>query len=81
MRRSTALAYSTIYGHWKRTCELAGVANANFHDIRAAAATDAKAEGRDSKTLLGHTSEANHNRYLRSKQTPVATPNPRRKAV
>lgn len=80
-RDGSPLSYTTIYGHWKKACEAAGVENANFHDIRAAAATDAKSGGRDSKTLLGHTSDANHNRYLRSKQTPVATPNPRRKTV
>lgn len=80
-RDGKPLAYSTMYGQWKKACELAGVENANIHDIRAAAATDAKADGRDSKTLLGHTTEASHNRYLRSKQTPVATPNPLRKTV
>lgn len=76
----TPLAYTTIYGHWKRACAAAKVENAHFHDIRAASATDAKSYGLDSKTLLGHTTDSSHNRYLRSKEVPVATPVPARKS-
>ncbi len=79
-RDGTPIPYNTIYGHWARACEAAKVEDANFHDIRAAAATDAKAQGLDSKTLLGHTTESSHNRYLRSKETKVATPNRARKS-
>lgn len=79
-RDGSLLAYTTIYGHWKRACTAAKVEDAHFHDIRAAAATDAKAQGLDSRTLLGHTTESSHNRYLRSKETPVATPVPVRKS-
>lgn len=79
-RDGSPLAYTTIYGQWRRACEAAKVENANFHDIRAASATDAKEQGLDSRTLLGHTTEASHNRYLRSKLTPVAKPVPARKS-
>lgn len=79
-RDGTPLAYGTIYHQWRAACAAAGVEDAHFHDIRAASATDAKAQGLDSKTLLGHTTESSHNRYLRSKATPVATPVPRRKS-
>ncbi|RTL35068.1 MAG: integrase, partial [Rhodocyclaceae bacterium] len=72
------LSETTMYGHWVRACKAAGVEDANFHDIRAAAATDAKAKGMDSKTLLGHTTESSHNRYLRSKEIPIAQPVPAR---
>jgi len=68
------LAYNTINGHWVEACEKAQVMNAHFHDIRAASATDARAQGLDSKALLGHTTESSHNRYLRGKEVPVATP-------
>lgn len=78
-RDGSPLSYFTIYGHWRRACNAAGVEDAHFHDIRAAAATDAKAAGMDSKTLLGHTTESSHSRYLRSKTVPVATPLPGRK--
>lgn len=78
-RDGTPIPYATLYHQWTRACELAKVKDANFHDIRAAAATDAHAEGRDSKTLLGHTTESSHNRYLRSKAVKVAIPNNARK--
>lgn len=79
-RDGKPIPYSTLYGQWQRACEAAEVEDANFHDIRAAAATDAKAQGLDSKTLLGHTTESSHNRYLRSKETKRATPNRARKS-
>lgn len=80
-RDGRPLAYNTIYGHWARACEAAHVEDVHFHDIRAASATDASAAGLDSKTLLGHTTESSHRRYLRSKVVPVAQPVPARKRV
>lgn len=74
------IPYRTINGQWVAACKEAGVTDARFHDIRAAAATDAKMNGLDSKTLLGHSSELVHNKYLRSKEVPVAMPNAPRKA-
>jgi integrase len=71
----TPIPYTTLRNQWRRACLAAGVENAHFHDIRAAAATDAKAEGIDSMTLLGHANESTHNIYLRSKEIKVATPN------
>lgn len=79
-RDGTPIPYSTLYHQWRNACRDAKVEGANFHDIRAAAATDAKAQGLDSKTLLGHTTESSHNRYLRSKETKVAIPNSARKS-
>jgi integrase len=78
-RDGTPIPYSTLYHQWSNACRDAKVENAHFHDIRAAAATDAKAQGLDSKTLLGHTTEGSHNRYLRGKETKVAMPNRARK--
>lgn len=79
-RDGTPIPYGTLYHQWRSACDKAEVQDANFHDIRAAAATDAKAQGLDSKTLLGHTTDSSHNRYLRSKETKVATPNRARKS-
>lgn len=79
-RDGTPIPYGTLYHQWRNACRDAKVEDANFHDIRAAAATDANAQGLDSRTLLGHTTESSHNRYLRSKETKVATPNPARKS-
>lgn len=79
-RDGSRLSSTTMYGHWVRACKAAKVEDANFHDIRAASATDAKAQGIDSRALLGHTTESSHNRYLRSKEVPVAQPVPARKS-
>lgn len=79
-RDGSPIPYGTLYHQWSNACRDAKVEDAHFHDIRAAAATDAKAQGLDSKTLLGHTTESSHNRYLRSKETKVATPNRARKS-
>jgi hypothetical protein len=54
------------------TAEDFATPSADIHDIRAKAATDARAQGLDSKSLLGHASESAHLRYLRGKETPVA---------
>lgn len=79
-RDGKPLAYSTIYGHWRRACAAANVEDAHFHDIRANAATEADEAGMDSRTLLGHTTESSHQRYLRSKKVKKATPLPARKS-
>lgn len=73
-RDGSPLAYKTIYGHWRAACAAAGVADARFHDLRAAAATDAKAAGQDSRALLGHTTESAHAGYLRSREIVHARP-------
>ncbi len=79
-RKGTPFSYATIRTLWDRARKAAGVQDAHIHDIRAKAATDANQQGQDSKTLLGHTSESSHRRYLRSKEVPVATPvRPRKK--
>lgn len=73
-RKGTPLTYSTVRTLWDRARSAAGINDATIHDMRAKAATDAEQQGLDSKKLLGHRSESSHNRYLRSKETPVATP-------
>lgn len=70
-RAGNTIPYGTVVSAWKLACGKAKVENAHIHDIRAKAATDSNADGLDSKTLLGHQSESVHNRYLRSKETPV----------
>lgn len=79
-RDGKPLAYGTIHHQWVKACTAAKVEDAHFHDIRAASATDAKKQGLDSKTLLGHTTDSSHNRYLRSKEVPIASPVPARKS-
>jgi integrase len=73
-RGGKPFAYWTVRTLWERATLAAGIADVHIHDMRAKAATDAKAQGLDSKTLLGHASESSHLRYLRSKETPEAQP-------
>ena len=63
---------------WRAACASAGVTGATFHDIRAAAGTDAKKAGLDAKALLGHRSDSAHMRYMRDKEVPIVTPNRKR---
>lgn len=73
-RSGKPFSYWTVRTLWERATLAAGVEDAHIHDIRAKAATDAKSQGLDSQTLLGHTTESSHLRYLRSKEIPVAQP-------
>ena len=43
----------------------AGIKDVRFHDIRAKAATDGKSQGLDYQALLGHTSRAMSDKYIR----------------
>ncbi len=58
---------------WRAACAAAGVV-AQFRDIRAKAATDAKSGGQDYQALLGHTTKAMSDRYIKGMQTVVAEP-------
>lgn len=73
-RQGKPFSYSTVRTLWQRATTAAGVADAHLHDLRAKAATDARAQGLDSRALLGHTTEGAHNRYLRSKEIPNVQP-------
>jgi integrase len=66
--------YDTINDHWVAACAAACVKDANLHDLRAAAGTDANAACQDSKGLLGHKSESSHQRYMRGKIVPLVEP-------
>jgi len=57
---------------FKEVCEQIGIEDATPRDIRAKAGTDAEAEGEDYQALLGHTSKAMSDRYLKKKRTVIA---------
>lgn len=59
---------------FRAACEAAKVADAQFRDIRAKAATDAEADGQDYQRLLGHTSQRMSDRYLKNRRTVVVQP-------
>ena len=64
-------AYKTVYDQWVKACEAAGIEDANIHDLRAVAATAAKQQGKNPTALLGHSSPAQTERYLRDKEEIV----------
>jgi integrase len=66
--------YSTLLSWWERATAKAGIADAHFHDIRAKAATDGKQEGIDYQALLGHTTKAMSDRYLKLETAQLVEP-------
>ena len=68
------LAYKVIWSDWRAACKAAGVVDANIHDMRAMAATEAQAQGVDPQALLGHADAKMTRRYLRDRTVPVVEP-------
>lgn len=62
--------YRSVVLQWRRACDTAGVEDARLNDGRAKSATGAKREGKDPTSLLGHTTPAHTQRYLRDRETP-----------
>lgn len=73
-RKGAAPSYQRIYDQWTAAVTAAGVENANIHDLRAVAVTDAFRQGLDPQALAGHTSRAMTERYIREKMGTVVTP-------
>lgn len=65
--------YSTFNDHWLEAVRSAKVEGVHFHDIRAKAATDAKSMGMDYQKLLGHTSKAMSDKYVRLREIDRVT--------
>ena len=62
---------------WKAKRE-AGIIDVRFHDIRAKSATDAKAQGLNYQALLGHSTQAMSDKYIRQREFVKAQPNRRK---
>lgn len=71
-RRGKPPDYSTVKIQWDKARKAAGVEDVQLRDLRAFAATWAKKQGMNATALLGHTSPAQTERYLRDKEEPVA---------
>lgn len=69
--RKAAPTYHMIYRQWLKACKGAGVEDANIHDLRAMAGTEAEAQGHDPQKLLGHADRKVTRRYLRDRTVPV----------
>lgn len=72
--RSGPPQYVHVQRAFQRAAEAAGVADVRLHDLRALAATEAKAQGLDPTALLGHKSARTTDIYLRDKTPKVVTP-------
>ena len=68
------LAYQPIYRDWLAACDRAKVLDANIHDLRAMAGSEAKRQGLDPQALLGHRTERMTLTYLRDRDVPIVTP-------
>lgn len=73
-RRGRRVNDATLRGQWHRACELAGVANAQFRDLRASGGTEVDRRGGDAQKFLGHRSRATTEVYLRDKRANVVRP-------
>jgi integrase len=65
---------STFEYAWRKACAAAGVIGAQFRDIRAKSATDAKRGGQNYQALLGHANPAMSERYIKRRETVMAEP-------
>ena len=69
-RNGKAPDYGTVALQWRKAAKGAGVQDVRPNDPRAKSATDAKKQGKNPRALLGHTSDAMTERYLRQHDTP-----------
>lgn len=69
-RGGKAPDYRSVLLQWHTACKAAGVEDALPNDQRAKAATDINRQGGNATALLGHTSKAMTDRYLRDRETP-----------
>lgn len=67
-RHGKPLVYQTIREQWSHACKAAGVEDAHLHDLRAVAATTAKAQGKNPTELLAHATAQQTERYLRGRE-------------
>lgn len=69
-RGGKAPDYRSVLLQWHEAAKAAGIEDALPNDLRAKSATDTKRQGKDATALLGHTSSAMTERYLRDRETP-----------
>jgi integrase len=81
-RRGQRWKPDTLRSRWNRACAAAGVTDAHFHDLRAAAGTEVERLFglRAARDFLGHTTEQTTQGYVRGRRANVVRPLVRRKA-
>lgn len=75
-RRGSPYSYDAFNKSWLKAVRAAGVEGVHFHDIRAKAATEAKALGMDYQSLLGHATRAMSDKYVRLREISRVEPLP-----
>jgi integrase len=73
-RKGNPYEYAIINRMFWKAKQAAEITDVRFHDIRAKAATDAKAQGLNYQALLGHASQAMSDRYIRRVEFVKANP-------
>lgn len=79
-RRGRQWQTGTLRDYWDRACEAAGIADAHFHDLRAAAGTEVERQfGQEAaRQFLGHRDIRTTMVYLRDRRANVVRPLARR---
>ena len=72
--RGRKYQYAVLNRLWIEARAAAGVENARFHDIRGKSATDAKRGGQDYQALLGHTTKAMSDSYIKLEDAQIVEP-------
>lgn len=72
--RGRKYQYAQINEWWREARALAGVNDVKFHDIRGKSATDAKRLGQDYQALLGHTTKAMSDSYIKLEDAAITEP-------
>jgi len=72
--RGRKYQYAVLNRLWIEARTAAGVENARFHDIRGKSATDAKRGGQDYQALLGHTTKAMSDSYIKLEDAQIVEP-------
>ena len=73
---STGKMYSqsTVRDWWISARKLAGVEDVHFHDIRGKSATEAREDGEDYQALLGHSTKAMSDKYMKVEKPEIVKP-------
>ncbi len=66
--------YQQLNQWWIKARTEAGIPDVHFHDIRGKSATDAKRGGQDYQALLGHTTKAMSDSYIKLEDAQVVEP-------
>jgi integrase len=75
--RGQMYSTSTLRDFWIEARDKAGVKDVRFHDIRGKSATDAKHDGQDYQALLGHSTRAMSDRYIKIEEAQKVAPRKR----